>query len=362
MPIPKPHKDEDKDKFMDRCMSDDVMIKEYPKNKQRYVICQQAWDEEHKSKRQKYKVWGKQDAISWLKEHDFKTGNYEKLANYHSFRQEDPDKYDEFRLKKAPFGFKESDGVVAVYGIYQKEGKRTSEIQAIRFYHGEADKEKESNIMNDIEMRSFRAEFRKDGDDKPKIKGQAAVFDQLSDDLGGFKEIIHKGSFGELINTNDVFALINHNENLVLGRNRSGTLKLNEDDEGLDFVIDPPNTSYANDLLVSMERKDIDKCSFAFVVDMENVKWKKENGIDIRHIYKFKELWDISIVTYPGFPQTKAQIFGKNIKTPGQVYREYRSKLSILESEPMQEQMAMARNRLQIYEKMIGGNNVKGKN
>jgi len=44
MPIPAPHKDEDKNKFMERCMGDDVMVKEYPDNKQRYAICQTSWD------------------------------------------------------------------------------------------------------------------------------------------------------------------------------------------------------------------------------------------------------------------------------------------------------------------------------
>lgn len=353
MPIPKPHKDENEDDFMDRCMSDDVMVEEYPKNKQRYTICQKAWDDEHKSKRQKFKIWGKQDAISWLKEHDFKTGNYEKMANYHSFRQEDPDKYDEFRMEKAPFGFKESDGVVAVYGIYQKEGKRTSEVQSIRFYHGEADKEKESNSTDDIEIRSFKAEFRTDGEEKQKIKGYATVFDQLSDDLGGFKEIIRKGAFNEAMKSDEIYGLKNHNEDLVLGRTKSKTLSLSEDDVGLGFVIDPPNTTYANDLIVSMERGDMDKCSFAFVVDIESVKWYKKDGILIRDISKMKELWDISIVTYPAFPQTIAELFGKKIKTPQQVYREYRSKLSISEPEPKQERVADGK--LRIYEKMIGG-------
>lgn len=39
MPIPKPHKDEDKQKFVARCMGDEVMKKDYPDNKQRVAIC-----------------------------------------------------------------------------------------------------------------------------------------------------------------------------------------------------------------------------------------------------------------------------------------------------------------------------------
>lgn len=39
MPIPKPHKEEKHDKFISRCMSDPVMVKEYKDIKQRYAIC-----------------------------------------------------------------------------------------------------------------------------------------------------------------------------------------------------------------------------------------------------------------------------------------------------------------------------------
>lgn len=225
MPLVKPKKDESKDDFLDRCMGDDVMVEEYPDNKQRFAICNTLW------------------------------------------------------------------------------------------------KDKDSKSNDEIEIRTFAAEVRADEGDKPKIRGQAAVFDVLSANLGGFKEIIHQNSFGDIIDTNDVFALINHNQDKVLGRNISKTLSLEENDKGLNFIVDPPNTTFANDLLVSMARKDMDKCSFAFIVADEY--WEKVNGEDIRHITKFKELWDVSIVTYPAFPQTMAELFGKKVRTPQQVYAEY---------------------------------------
>jgi HK97 family phage prohead protease len=50
MPLPKPKKDESKDEFMDRCMSDSVMKKEYPDNDQRYAVCESQWDESKKSR------------------------------------------------------------------------------------------------------------------------------------------------------------------------------------------------------------------------------------------------------------------------------------------------------------------------
>jgi HK97 family phage prohead protease len=43
MPLPKPKKDEDKNDFIERCMSSDVMGKEYPKNDQRLAVCNTLW-------------------------------------------------------------------------------------------------------------------------------------------------------------------------------------------------------------------------------------------------------------------------------------------------------------------------------
>ena len=46
MPIPKPKKDESHDDWMDRCMADDVMNREFPDNDQRYAVCQNIWEQE----------------------------------------------------------------------------------------------------------------------------------------------------------------------------------------------------------------------------------------------------------------------------------------------------------------------------
>ena len=39
MPIPKPNDNEDRQKFISRCMSDEVMKKDYPESKQRVAVC-----------------------------------------------------------------------------------------------------------------------------------------------------------------------------------------------------------------------------------------------------------------------------------------------------------------------------------
>lgn len=140
---------------------------------------------------------------------------------------------------------------------------------------------------------------------KDKIQGYAAVFNQLSEDLGGFREKIDPGAFSEVLE-GDTRALKNHNSDYVLGRTTSGTLKLKEDDTGLRYEIVPPDTQWAKDLMVSIDRGDITQSSFGFRVADD--KWETQGEENIRTIIKIAELPDVSPVTYPAYPDTNVQI------------------------------------------------------
>lgn len=139
-------------------------------------------------------------------------------------------------------------------------------------------------------------------DDQPtKIEGYAAVFNVLSDDLGGFREKIIPGAFAESILVDDVRALFNHDPNYVLGRNISGTLQLAEDDHGLKISITPPDTQWARDITESIRRGDVDQMSFGFMTISD--QWREEEGKTTRDLIKVK-LFDVSPVTFPAYPQT----------------------------------------------------------
>jgi HK97 family phage prohead protease len=136
------------------------------------------------------------------------------------------------------------------------------------------------------------------------IVGYGAVFNTLSENLGGFREKIAPGAFDTVLN-DDVRGLINHNPGHVLGRTASGTLRLSIDAQGLRYEIDPPDTQYARDLLVSMERGDVKESSFRFFVDED--KWEEDvEGRIIRTIIKFSRLLDVGPVTYPAYPDASA--------------------------------------------------------
>lgn len=49
MPIPKPRKDEKKEDFISRCMSDEVMKADFSDNKQRYAVCAQQLEKSESS-------------------------------------------------------------------------------------------------------------------------------------------------------------------------------------------------------------------------------------------------------------------------------------------------------------------------
>lgn len=164
-------------------------------------------------------------------------------------------------------------------------------------------------------------ELRIDDSLDGKIVGHASVFDSWSETLGGifpFKEIVRKGTFTETIKLDDIRALFNHDPNFVLGRNKAGTLELEEDEIGLRVVITPPDTSWANDLIKNLRRGDISQMSIGFIV-LEDT-WGTKDGIDIREIKKV-QLFDVSIVTYPAYTQTDVGVRAM------ESYKDYRSKL-----------------------------------
>ena len=214
MPMPKPKKNEKEDKFIERCIGDDVMKDEFDDEKQRLAVC--------------YDIWKK-----------------------------------------------------------SKEEKNMGKQETNR------------------EERSYQVEMRVEDGDEPKIRGHAAVFNKLSVDLMGFREKVAPGAFMASIEKSDIRALWNHNPDYVLGRNKSGTLSLEEDKKGLAIEISPPDTQWARDLMETIKRGDVDQMSFAFQVKKDS--WDETGKENVRTLEEV-ELFDVSPVTYPAYPQTDVKI------------------------------------------------------
>ncbi|MFH6687461.1 HK97 family phage prohead protease [Cellulosimicrobium funkei] len=160
-----------------------------------------------------------------------------------------------------------------------------------------------------LERRSFGisgVQIRTVDDDTGRLRfhGRAVVYDQLSADLGGWQEVIKPGAATRtLAGTPDVRFLVNHDPNLLLARTASGTLTLSEDDEGILVDADMADVSYARDLAVLLERGDATQMSFGFWILRD--EWSGN-----LHVVREFDLdgGDVSVVTYPAFPQTSAEL------------------------------------------------------
>lgn len=144
-------------------------------------------------------------------------------------------------------------------------------------------------------------------DDEPlKISGYAAVFNSRASIGDFFDEEIAPGAFKRTLKDNDdIRALFNHDWSVVLGRTKAGTLKLSEDERGLKFDLELPNTTAGRDLAESMERGDINQCSFGFYATEET--WDYNSEPALRTVNE-AELYEISVVSIPAYDDTEAAL------------------------------------------------------
>ncbi len=155
----------------------------------------------------------------------------------------------------------------------------------------------------DAERRFFTEpvafEKREDGVDENVIEGYAAVFNKNSEDFGGWHERIAPGAFSDVLKDNAV-ALFNHDMNLVLGRN-GVNVSLTQDENGLKYKVQLPDTSLAKDLRELVKKGIIHQSSFAFTVAEQ--EWKhNDKQPSVRTITRIKRLYDVSPVTSPAYP------------------------------------------------------------
>ena len=149
-------------------------------------------------------------------------------------------------------------------------------------------------------------ETREEGD-LGIIEGRPVVFNERTD-LGYFDEIIDRGA---LDNTDmrDVRLCLNHDTSYVYARSRNNnensTMQIGVDDMGMYFRagLDVKNSPKAQDYYAAIQRRDIDKMSFMFIIGDE--KWE---GLDTDHptrtILAIERIVEISAVTFPAYDGT----------------------------------------------------------
>jgi HK97 family phage prohead protease len=136
------------------------------------------------------------------------------------------------------------------------------------------------------------------------VEGYAAKFNSDSEVFyNSWLERIAPGAFDNVM-ADDAVALFNHDPNFILARNKVN-MTLTQDETGLKYSFEAPNTTAGNDLLENLKNGNIRQSSFAFTVAEE--KWKhaeKKGDLSVRTITKVERLYDVSPVTYPAYPDT----------------------------------------------------------
>ena len=147
------------------------------------------------------------------------------------------------------------------------------------------------------------------------LTGYAAVFNSLSEDLGGFRERIMPGAFTRAIaETQDVVLVPDHSREAakVLGRLRSGTLSLTEDARGLKVRAELPDTQTGRDIREVLRRGDVSGMSFAFSLPSSKAeKWERSGDIVVRTILDVN-LFDVSIVLDPAYKATAITVSARS--------------------------------------------------
>ena len=323
MPIPTKNIDETNEEFIERCMSDEFM-KEYDDNDQRLAVCYAQLEDEEDRALEDINTKPTQEmadeaaqGLEWREE--FGRGGTEVgVARARDIKNRVNLSIKSIKRMYSYFSRHEVDK--EGQGFYSgDEGYPSAGRIAWALWGGdvgfawtkrkieEIGKEEKFIDMKNKEIRTIDVqdlELRMDGDN-PVVVGYGAVFNSMSNDLGGFREFIGSEAFeGRL--EDDVRFLINH-DGMPLARTTNGTLRLSVDERGLKYEAKlNPNVSTSRDLMELLKDGTINQSSFAFIV--EDDSWEMKDGMNVRTINKVSRLYDVSAVTYPAYNEASSSV------------------------------------------------------
>lgn len=160
------------------------------------------------------------------------------------------------------------------------------------------------------------------------IFGYAAVFNSMSQDLGGFKEVIKPGAFTQtLADGLEKFCLWAHDSRLILGALSNNSLILRQDNKGLYFEATiPENVSYAQDCKNLLSQKYIKKCSFGFRCYEKGQSWMEDKAGNTTRFLEQVKLYEVSVLGDPAYLETEA-----DCRTARDEFDSYRRKYAVME-------------------------------
>ena len=167
-------------------------------------------------------------------------------------------------------------------------------------------------LKRETRLFNVTAELRADNDGMLGLRGYASITGTpytVRDWLGEYDETVEQGAFTKTLSERDDVRLLLNHDGLPMARTKSGTLRLAEDNTGLETDADLDRRStLTNDVAVAMERGDLDQMSIAFQVTRQ--EWNED--YTERYIRELK-LFDVSVVTYPANPATSVKLRGLDL-------------------------------------------------
>ncbi len=135
------------------------------------------------------------------------------------------------------------------------------------------------------------------------LEGKFVAYGDIYEVWEGATESIAPGAFRNSIHQ-DVRALYNHNDDIVLGRTSAGTCILDDRADGLwgKIVVNKKDTDATN-AYARVERGDVTGCSFGFNIKSEETEYRDDGTVHWT-ITEVDPLYEISLCTFPAYQAT----------------------------------------------------------
>lgn len=172
-----------------------------------------------------------------------------------------------------------------------------------------------------------------EGEARSPLRGHALTWTEVAEPWPGLRESFEAGAFADFLASDpDVFACYQHDTRQLLGRTSSGTFRLAEDDTGLAYELDLPDTTLGRDVRELVERGDLRGVSICFNAEEESFEELPDGSL--RRTIHRASLYEVSIVTDPAYRDSTA-----SFRSAQEALTEYRAKQQAAAKEAAQRRL-----------------------
>lgn len=175
-----------------------------------------------------------------------------------------------------------------------------------------------------------------------RIKGKGIVFNERSQKLGWFVEIIDPNALNGA-DIDDMLCFFNHNADYTLASLRNKTVELTIDDKAASYDILAPETQTIKDLVIApIARGDVRGSSFMFDIAKNGDSWDEIDGVYVRYVWKISKLYEMGPVSMPAYLQTTTDVAKRS-------FDDFIAETKKKEQESVHYRLLNAQRRLKLY-------------